>query len=140
MCIKKYLIWRWYNRTGNRNIDDFQCFSWQYTFCPSTPPTKVKVHSDLSYLGRPAELDPLQVRPWQGQFTFLCFFPPWNSSSNNCFSHICISRKSHENVPVNPAMNFPPNSTKSRDSSLAVQLPNFSNRCHNAQLIIRVIY
>lgn len=69
----------------------------------------------LTYLGRPVELDPPQVRPWPVQFTFCDVFLPLDSSSNNCFSHVYISCKPHENVPVIPAMNFPRNSIESRD-------------------------
>jgi hypothetical protein len=69
----------------------------------------------FTHLGRPAELDPPQLRPWPVAFTFRGIFLPSRSSSNSCFFHVYISRKSHEKVPVKAAANFPPNSFESRD-------------------------
>jgi len=69
----------------------------------------------FTHLGRPAELDPPQVRPWPVAFTFCGIFLPLCSSSSSCFFHVYISRKTHETDPVKPATNFPPNSFESRD-------------------------
>lgn len=100
----------------------------------------------FTHLGRPAELDPPQVRPWPVAFTFCGIFLPLCSSSSSCFFHGYISRKSHETVPVKPTTNFPPNSFESRDCchnlSATDQLSRFTYRCRdqNAQWVQNAIW
>ena len=100
----------------------------------------------FTHLGRPAELDPPQVRPWPVAFTFCGIFLPLCSSSSSCFFHVYISRKTHETDPVKPATNFPPNSFESRDCchnlTATDQLSRFTYRCRdwNAQWVQNAIW
>ena len=99
----------------------------------------------FTHLGRPAGLDPPQVRPWPVAFTFCGILLPLCSSPNSCFFHSYISHKSHETVPVKTATNFPPNSFESRDGCHNItatdQLSRFTYRCRdqNAQWVQNAI-
>jgi len=85
----------------------------------SHPPVNNAYRSEGSFtftlLGRPVQLDPPQVRQRPVAFNPCGIFLPLCSCLSSCYSHVYISRKSHQNAPVTTEMNFPPNSFESRD-------------------------